>query len=104
MDWSLRLTPADKQKFRDELMVRAGAKRPDRNANLGFGFSRNRMKDYDARAPHWFFVAAATSLAVALRPAPRRKFSVRDVLVLVTVAVLAIGALTILRRNLDAVP
>jgi hypothetical protein len=56
------------------------------------------MADRVLICPHWLFLIIAGGLAVALKPAPRRKFSLRDLLVFVTVAAIAIGMITILVR------
>jgi hypothetical protein len=50
--------------------------------------------------PHWFVILLAALLAISTRPAPRFKFSLRDLLTLTTVAALTIGPLAFWLRSI----
>jgi hypothetical protein len=49
-------------------------------------------------APHWFFALVAGAFAVALKLKPRWQFSLRELLVITTFAVLISGAIFSLHR------
>lgn len=50
--------------------------------------------------PHWFPVAALAVIAIAIRPAPRFKFNLRDLFTLTTVAALVIGPFAFWLRSI----
>jgi hypothetical protein len=63
---------------------------------LGFGYSRLRNRGYTFIVPHWFLVAMTGTLAVAVKPTPRLRFSVRDLLVAMTMVAVVVAALAAL--------
>jgi hypothetical protein len=48
--------------------------------------------------PHWFLVVVTGALAVLLKPKPRLKFSLRELLTLTTVAAIVLGGVIALAR------
>jgi hypothetical protein len=69
---------------------------------FGFGWGETRSGNTRGIAPHWFFVLVAGALALAFKPKPRRRFSLGEVLGVMTVAAIAIAAITSLLRILLA--
>ena len=67
---------------------------------LGFGYERFKLGGGGAAfAPHWFFVAVAGGLAAALKPRPRRRFGMRDLLVVMTLVATLVCAVMLLPRS-----
>lgn len=48
---------------------------------------------FSVTAPHWFLVVVTGMLAVLSKPKPRFKFSLRDILIVVTLVAVVLGAL-----------
>jgi hypothetical protein len=65
---------------------------------MGFGWQTSRY-DVRASAPHWFAVVVAGALAVALKPKPRLRFTIRDLLVAMTMIAVVVAALASLPRH-----
>jgi hypothetical protein len=55
---------------------------------------------WEVYIPTWFPVLIFALLTIAIRPAPRFKFSLRDLLTLTTVAALVIGPLAFWLRSI----
>jgi hypothetical protein len=71
--------------------------------SLSFGF-RAQFGEYRytlLQLPIWSIVLIATLLAIAIRPKPRFKFSLVDLLTLTTVAALTIGPLAFWLRSIS---
>jgi hypothetical protein len=71
----------------------------DRTLVLGFGYWQTAVESYMLTVPHWFLVAVSGALAVALKPKPRWRFSVRDLLFATTMIAVIVAALASLPRS-----
>jgi hypothetical protein len=91
--WSSR-PAAEEREFRDS--------RKSVNAEqdfMGFG-ARSRRGRWTLAVPHWFVVAIAGGLAVAVRPPPRWRFTLRSLLIAISIVAFALGgAMTMLPRR-----
>jgi hypothetical protein len=67
----------------------------------GFGLWRSKYDpdSYRLTVPHWFLVIVSASLAVVVKPKPRLQFSVRDLLVAMTIVAVIVAALAALPRS-----
>jgi hypothetical protein len=87
LDWSVRPVR--------EFRISPGANR------LGFKwmYSLSGETAY-FQIPYWFPTLTSVLLAIVIRPAPRFKFSLRDLLTLMTVAALTVGPLAFWLRSI----
>jgi hypothetical protein len=92
---SLRTTNAN-----DIAMIRAagGPKLWSVPDSLGFGFGFPQSPLLVALTPHWFFAAFVGLSAVALKPSPRYRFSLRYFLALTTFAAMLAALVAWLAR------
>ena len=65
---------------------------------FGFGWGGMRPDETRAVAPHWFFVLVTGASSLALKPKPRLRFSLQDLLILTTLAAVVLGAVCSLHR------
>lgn len=61
---------------------------------MGFG----RLTARSIAFPHWFPTLLAGAAVIALRPAPRWKFRLRDLMILTTIVGVMVGVVTALGR------
>lgn len=66
------------------------------------GFHIDIGKSWKLSIPHWFFAAVTGAVATALRPSPRLRFSIRSLLLAVTLVAVVLGAITIAARIFPA--
>jgi hypothetical protein len=59
---------------------------------LGFSYTAQRSIGHELRVPHWFLVALGAVCAVMLKPPPRRKFSLRELIGILTFAAISTAA------------
>lgn len=83
-DYILQVSPADKwlAAVRDDDSI-------SQLPQVGITFMRRGQ--WEACAPHWFLLLLAGALAIALKPKPRMRFSLRETLAILTVAAVVIG-------------
>jgi hypothetical protein len=60
---------------------------------LGFGYDWDRRIGHTVIIPHWFLAITAAGLALAAKPKPRLRYSLRGLLVVITVAAMFAGAI-----------
>ncbi len=83
-----KLTPSERDKERDALRPRF----------LGFSYLNNPGSLLEICMPHWSLVLLFGSLAVLFRTPPRMRFGLRELLVVVTLAAVVLGAVEALMR------
>jgi hypothetical protein len=88
---------------RSETMVdslrKSDAKFSQRRAPNAYGFGSHRTTRYsELFAPHWFVALVFALLAFALKPKPRLKFSLADLLVVMTFSAVLIAGVAGLTR------
>ena len=73
------------------------AEKWERQARSAWG--KNRHGDLERSAPHWFLVIVTGALAVALKPKPCLRFTIRDLLVAMTMVAVVVATLASLPKT-----
>jgi hypothetical protein len=66
---------------------------------LRYGFRRFATDGYSLDCPHWCLIVAFGAFAVAVKPKPRLRFTIRDLLVAMTLVAVVVAALASLPRS-----